>query len=193
MATTPDREQATVLKKNLGSSFRPQLFIGFEELHYWTVTIRMFDTFRRYWRRRRGIRRAQITLDSVSEVHRDISEQAVETSFAVFIVPRPNQDSVEVQFSIENGTAGLDWILESEANKAERRKVEQYISSKGFHFQEKEMNNWHYLRVEQGDIAKLCVGIIRDIYGSGAVVLKYRGFKFRPFSKIIRNWITRSG
>lgn len=153
----------------------------------------MFGTFWRYWRRHRGIRSSQITLGSVGEVYRDISEQAVETSFAVFIIPRPNQDSVEVQFSIEDGAAGLDWILESDANKAERRKVEQYILSKGFHFQEKEMNNWHYLRVEQGDIAKLCVGIIRDIYGPDKVVLKYGGFKFRPLSKIIKNWITRSG
>lgn len=146
-----------------------------------------------YGRRRRGIRSYKITLGRVREVYRDISEQAVETSFAVFIVPRPKQDSVEVQFSIEDGAAGLDWILESEANKAERRNVEQYVLSKGFHFQEKEMNNWHYLRIEQGDIAKLCVGIIRDLYGSDEVILKYGGFKVRPISKIIKNWITQSG
>lgn len=147
----------------------------------------MFGTFWRYLRRRRGIRSSQITLDSVGEVYGDISEQAVETSFAVFIIPRPIHESVEVQFSIEDGAAGLDWILESEANRAERLKVEQYILSKGFHFQEKEMNNWHYLRVEQGDIVKLCVGIIRDIYDSDEVILKYGGFKFRPLSKIIKN------
>lgn len=170
----------------------PTLIIP-EQLHYRIIAIRMFDTFRRYLIMRRGIRRTEITLDRVGEIYSDISEQALETSFAVFIVPRPNQDSVEVQFSIEDGAAGLDWILESEANQAERRKVEQYILSTGFHFQEKEMNNWHYLRVEQGDIVTLCVGIIRDIYGADEVVLKYGGFKLRPLSKIIKNWIVKRG
>ncbi len=98
-----------------------------------------------------------------------------------------------MQFSIEDGAAGLDWILESEANKAERRNVEQYILSKGFHFQEKEMNNWHYLRIEQGDIVELCVGIIKDLYDADEVILRYGGFKVRPLSRIMKKWITQSG
>ena len=64
-----------------------------------------------------------ISLNELAEVYSDISEQAVETSFSVFVIPRPNQASIEVQFSVEKGITGLDWILESEANKEERPKV----------------------------------------------------------------------
>ena len=133
-----------------------------------------------YRRKRRGVVSYKIRSDKVGKVYNEISEQAVETSFSVFVIPRLNQEPVEVQFSIENGRAGLDWILESEPNKEQRPKIERYISAKGYDYQEKEMNNWHYLRVENGDLVQLCVGIIRDVYHSDEIILKYGGFCFRP-------------
>lgn len=141
-----------------------------------------------YRRRHRGVISCLISLDELGEVYHDISEQAAETSFSVFVIPRPNQASIEVQFSVENGITGLDWILQSEANKEERPKIEQYFASKGFDFHEKEINNWHYLRIEEGDIVKLCVGLIRDLYDADEITLKYGGFSFRPLSKIIKKW-----
>lgn len=132
-----------------------------------------------YRRKPRGVVSYKISSDKVGDVYKAISEQAVETSFSVFVMPRLNQDPVEVQFSIENGQAGLDWILESEPNKEQRPQIERYLSAKGFDYEEKEMNNWHYLRVENGDLVQLCVGIIRDVYHSDEVILKFGGFRFR--------------
>ena len=132
-----------------------------------------------YRRKPRGVVSYKITSDKVGEVYNEISEQAVETSFSVFVIPRLNQEPVEVQFSIENGEAGLDWILESEPNKEQRPKIERYISEKGFDYQEKEMNNWHYLRVENGDLVQLCVGIVKDVYHADEIILKYGGFELK--------------
>lgn len=132
-----------------------------------------------YRRKPRGVVSYKIRSDKVGDVYNAISKQAVETSFSVFVIPRLNQDPVEVQFSIENGQAGLDWILESEPNEEQRPQIERYLSAKGFDYEEKEMNNWHYLRVENGDLVQLCVGIIRDVYHSDEVILKFGGFRFR--------------
>jgi hypothetical protein len=141
-----------------------------------------------YLRRRRhhGVLSRSISLNELAEVYSDISEQAEETSFSVFVIPRPNQASIEVQFSVEKGITGLDWILESEANKEERPKVEQYFASQGFGFREKEMNNWHYLRIEEGDIVRLCTGLIKDLFDAKEIILKYGGFRLRPLSKTIK-------
>lgn len=142
-------------------------------------------------RKYRGISTRLITINEIAEVYCDISEQAVETSFAVFIIPRPNQASIEVQFSVEESIIGLDWILESESNKGERLKIEKYFASHGFDFKEKEMNNWHYLRIDEGDIVRLCTGLIKDLYDAEEIMLKYGGFSFRPLSQIIKKWLSK--
>ncbi|MBU2676972.1 MAG: hypothetical protein KJP16_07790, partial [Gammaproteobacteria bacterium] len=102
-----------------------------------------------FWRTRRdnGIRRETIAVADIGEVFRQISGQGVETSFAVFAIQTGEEDdAVEIQFSVENGKAGLDWILMSPANIEEKPKVIQYAASKGVEWQEKEMNDWLYLR-----------------------------------------------
>jgi len=141
-----------------------------------------------YRRKYREDLSCSISLDELREVYHDISEQAVETSYSVFVIPRPNKESIEIQFSVENGITGLDWILESESNKEERPEIERYFTSKGFNFHEREMNNWHYIRIEEGDIVKLCSDLIWDLYDSEEIILKYGGFNFRPLSRIIKNW-----
>jgi len=157
-------------------------------LIFGSLTFIFFLCIYLYRRKNREDVSCSISLDELEEVYHDISKQAVETSFSVFVIPRQNKESIEIQFSVENGITGLDWILESEANKEERSKIKQYFSSKGFNFHEKEMNNWRYLRIEEGDIVKLCTDLIRDLYGSEDIILKYGGFNFRPLSRIIKKW-----
>lgn len=136
------------------------------------------------WRRRRdqGIRRRTIAVADVGEVFRQISAQAVETSFAVFAIQtgkEGEEGAVEIQFSVEGGKTGLDWILMSPANIEEKPKVIQYAASKGVEWQEKEMNDWLYLRIEQGDVVGLCTSLIEDLYQVEHIELKYGGFRYR--------------
>ena len=137
-----------------------------------------------FWRSRRdqGIRRKTIAVADVGEVFRQISAQGVETSFAVFAMrtgEEDEDDAVEIQFSVEDGKTGLDWILMSPANIEEKPKVIQYAASKGVEWQEKEMNDWLYLRIEQGDVVGLCTSLIEDLYQVEQVELKYGGFRYK--------------
>lgn len=131
-------------------------------------------------RRDRGIRRKTIPVADIGEVFRQISAQGVETSFAVFAIRAGDEDdAVEIQFSVEDGKAGLDWILMSPANIEEKTKVVQYAASRGVEWQEKEMNKWLYLRIEQGDVAEFCTSLIADLYHVEQVELKYGGFRYK--------------
>jgi len=129
-----------------------------------------------------GIRTRSISVDDVGDVYRQISNQGVETSFAVFVIA-PSQwqaeDTVEVQFSVENGVTGLDWILLSESNKREKPRVIEYALNKGMEWRECEMNDWPYLRIDQNGLVDLCTSLIKDLWGVEEVLLKYGGFDYR--------------
>ena len=130
--------------------------------------------------RDKGVQTKSISVDDIGEVYRQISTQGIETSFAVFIIATSRwntADTVEVQFSVEKGVTGLDWILMSEPNKREKSRVIQFALSKGAEWQECELNNWIYLRIEQDDLAEICTCLIRDLYEAEDVLLKYGGFK----------------
>lgn len=129
-----------------------------------------------------GIRSRSISVGDIGDVYRQISSQGVETSFAVFVIT-PSQwhaeDTVEVQFSVENGVTGLDWILLSESNKREKPRVIQYALNRSMEWRECEMNDWPYLRIEQNGLVELCNSLIKDLWGVEEVLLKYGGFDYR--------------
>ena len=137
------------------------------------------------WRTRRaqGIRRKTIAVADVGGVFHQISAQGVETSFAVFAIQTGEEkkdDAVEVQYSVEGGKTGLDWILMSPANIKAKPKVIQYAASKGVEWQQREMYDWLYLRIEEGDLVGLCTSLIEDLYQVEQVELKYGGFRYKP-------------
>ena len=41
------------------------------------------------------------------------------------------------------------------------------------------MNDWLYLRIEQGDVVGLCTSLIEDLYQVEQVELKYGGFRYK--------------
>lgn len=140
--------------------------------------------------RHKGIQTITIPVCDIGKVYRQISTQAVETSFAVFVIAPPQwnaEDTVEVQFSVEEGVTGLDWILMSEPNQREKPRVIQYALCKGAKWQECEMNKWFYLRIEKGDLVELCTSLIRDLYEVEDVLLKYGGFKYKSSRAKIRS------
>ena len=132
--------------------------------------------------RNTGMKTRKIPVSDIGKVYDQISTQAVETSFAVFVIS-PSQwktdETVEVQFSVEDGVTGLDWILMSESNKREKQRVIDHALSKGAKWRDCEMNEWIYMRIDQGDLVELCTSLIRDLYGVDEVLLKYGGFRYR--------------
>lgn len=129
-----------------------------------------------------GVLTKTISIDEISEVYRQLSKQAVETSFAAFIISPPEkgpEDVVEIQFSVEEGVTGLDWKLMTEANQREKQRVIQFATSKEVEWQNREMNNWIYLRIDHGNLVELCTSLINELYQVEHVQLKYGGFVYQ--------------
>ena len=77
----------------------------------------------------------------------------------------PEEDAVNLQYSVENGVVGLDWVLISGRNVADKDKLVTFISAKGFTASELEMNKVRYLRIVGNGIELLGVTIVTDFYG----------------------------
>ena len=89
-------------------------------------------------------------------------------SFAVFMFDSPlspGGDAVNLQYSVEHGAVGLDWVLLGKTNIADKKRVSAFASQLGHFMTKREMNNVRYLRVEGRDLDKLGTSIIVELYG----------------------------
>ena len=75
------------------------------------------------------------------------------------------QEEVNLQYSVENGVVGLDWVLLGERNIADGDKVGSFIREKGFVLLTAQENKVRYLRVEGNGIQQLGVSIVTELYG----------------------------
>jgi hypothetical protein len=122
----------------------------------------------------------------VPQAIEQLRQQGKDSAFLVFMFEpsaKPAVDAINLQLSIENGRLGLDWVLISPANVADRAKVEAFIRLRGHSVRELEGNGVRYLRVEDGDVSSLASAIIRDLYkyGSEATLdTVAEGFKLVP-------------
>ena len=107
-------------------------------------------------------------------------------SFAVFMFDSPlsrGGDAVNLQYSVEHGTVGLDWVLLGSANIADKEKVAAFAAQFGRPLSERVMNKVHYLRAEGSGLDRLGKSIISDLYGvprDAQLELITEGFEWPP-------------
>lgn len=110
----------------------------------------------------------QCTLYQMPVVFDRLREQGQDGSFAVFTFQPPGtsnrDDAIDIQFSIEDGRIGLDWYVLGPANIRDKEKVERFITAQGYQVRWLEMNQKKYLRVDQGDLTRLCQNVITRLY-----------------------------
>lgn len=93
-----------------------------------------------------------------------------EASWAVFMFYTPristktDDDCPNLQYSIQNGKVGIDWVLLGQRNIADKAQISKFIASKGHKVTEMELNDVSYLRVENGDITELGLSIVEEFY-----------------------------
>lgn len=91
-----------------------------------------------------------------------------DANFAVFCFRAPGStladNVVNVQFSIESGRIGFDWVLICDQNIQDKDKFVQLAERLGHKVVACEGNGVKYLRVEDGDLPKLCAAAIHDLY-----------------------------
>jgi hypothetical protein len=99
----------------------------------------------------------------------ELESKKVETSWIIFAFAPPGKESDDnetlyLQYSIEGGKLGLDWVLMDPHNIADRDKVATFIAGQHFAVIRRDGNGVKYLRVEGTGLAELGLKIVRELY-----------------------------
>ena len=114
-----------------------------------------------------------VSLPDVPRVVRMLREAGREGAFVVLLfgkdgAPPAASEALNVQFSVEKGRVGLDWILASPLNVAEETRVLEFFGREGRPVETRSKNGISYLRIEDGDLAALCEVLLARLFGVSA-------------------------
>ena len=118
----------------------------------------------------RSAEEVRVRISEIPDVVSQLKSTGKNSSFAVLLFDpsgdraRGDEEQANLQYSIEGGQIGLDWILLAPVNIADEESIAAYIAGNGFAADTREMNNVRYLRVEGGEIASLCLKIATEFY-----------------------------
>jgi hypothetical protein len=126
-----------------------------------------------------------VSVADIARVLSALSAATADPAFAVFIFHTPDRPDSEgalnLQFSLEGGRPGFDWVLLGSRNVQEQQRFLEFARGRGYDPKMKEENHVKYLRVEEGDLAALCAGVITGLYRqdpTGPLRLLVHGFKW---------------
>jgi hypothetical protein len=110
-----------------------------------------------------------VRLADIPQVYDKLKSQGSDRSFAVFMFSdrgKLGEDGqVNLQFSIENGSVGLDWVLIGPVNIRDEDRIYSFLKARGSAPTRLEESGVSYLRTEQGDLVHLCQHILKGLYG----------------------------
>ena len=130
----------------------------------------------------------RMPVGQLPKLFRAIKTTGAEGSFAGVSVPpqgsRDPNESAYVQFSVEGGRVGFDWVLLSPQNLDDQSRFAAIARQLGHTIEEREMNDVRYLRVEDGDLPQLAATVLKQLYGVRArdsLLLQVEGLEWaRP-------------
>ena len=129
----------------------------------------------------------EVHIADVPKIFEQLREQGSDGSFAVFIFTDHGrvgeEHGINLQFSIENGTVGLDWVLLAPVNVRDEQRVFDFLKARRARPRKLTENGVTYLRAEEGDLVQLCQHIMSGLYGIKAnepVDLLPEGFSWKP-------------
>lgn len=110
-----------------------------------------------------------IAVQKIPGVVSQLRQKAQNGSWAAFAFIPPNssniaEPAINLQYSFEDGKAGLDWVLIAPRNLQDQKKFTDVVTKRNQLVVEKEKNGVRYLRVEDGDIVELGLNLLKDIY-----------------------------
>ncbi len=127
-----------------------------------------------------------VTARDIPEVIRQLQGSGKDGHFAVLMFVPPGStdgEAVNLQYSIDGGVVGLDWVLIGPRNIADRAKVSEFALHLGYRLDEHEMNKVRYLRLTGSGISEVGVRVIQDFYKMGPdtkLGMITEGFKWQP-------------
>jgi hypothetical protein len=131
-------------------------------------------------------RRDEASANEIPKVIRQLQQSGADGHFVVFMFvltgASVDQD-INLQYSIEGGVVGLDWVLIGPRNIADKAKVLELASKLGHQLEERFENNCRYLRLSGDGIAELGARIIQDLYKIAPdtkLEIMTEGFEWQP-------------
>lgn len=127
-----------------------------------------------------------ITVLDLPQVVSQLQRTGRDGSFADILFDPPGSKDgkkINLQYSIEDGAVGLDWLLLSPPNVADQEKIREFAAKLGHHFDGREKNQVRYLRVTGAGITELGAKIIADFYRANLetrLELIAEGFEWPP-------------
>jgi hypothetical protein len=128
----------------------------------------------------------QIRIADLPRLLHALKSHGEEGSFAVLTLRAAGANAAAseayVQFSIESGRVGLDWLLQSQRNISDRASFVDVARALGHAVNERETGDVRYLRVDQGDLPHLAAALAERLYGvspNNAVPLMCEGFEWK--------------
>ena len=83
----------------------------------------------------------------------------------MFSLPGNHDETLpNLQYSIENGRLGFDWVLMAPQNVKDETSLLDFIKQLGYTPSKREMNDVRYLRVEGKGAEDLGLKVLRDFY-----------------------------
>jgi hypothetical protein len=103
--------------------------------------------------------------------------------FHVYVTAVTRGDAVNLQYSVEPGKVGLDWVLLGQTNTADKDRLAAFAAQLGHPMSGREMNKVRYLRTEGVGLDQLGTSIIVEFYGltrTSQLELITEGFEWPP-------------
>jgi hypothetical protein len=127
-----------------------------------------------------------VTVRDIPEVISQLDRSSKDGHFVVFMFVPPgstDSESVNLQYAIDGGVVGLDWVLLGKRNIADRAEVSEFAAKLGYRLDEREMNGVRYMRLTGSGIAELGAKIVQDFYKISPdtkLGMITEGFKWQP-------------
>jgi hypothetical protein len=126
-----------------------------------------------------------VGIDDILPIAYQLAQENEEESFVVFFFAESGKlgddGNLNIQYSIERGKFGLDWVLTSPENVAAKAQVQAFAESKGYIVESRAGNGVDYLRVEDGgSLVTLGRAVITELFAmpeSGELGLYFRGIE----------------
>ena len=120
--------------------------------------------------KRRALFEFLVQPSQISVVIEYLRRKGKDTAWVVFMFNRPNistktdDQGLNLQYSIQNNTVGLDWLMLGTRNVTDKVRIAKFITSRSHTVVEMELNDVYYLRVQDGGISGLGLNIIEEFY-----------------------------
>jgi len=128
-----------------------------------------------------------VSVSQLSSVFAQLNAKHKDASWAAFTFCPPDeqateQTSVNLQYSMEGGKIGFDWILLAPRNIADKEKIIAFMKDKHYLVLEREGNGVKYLRVEDGDLVQLGTQIAEfyHLQADSEMGMLMDGFEWKP-------------